>query len=34
MNSGNIESLGAEAYDKLTYYERWMHISQTLIQAA
>ena len=29
----NIESLGAEAYDKLTYYERWMHaISQTLIQ--
>ena len=29
----NIESLGAEAYDKLSYYERWMHaISQTLIQ--
>ena len=29
----NIETLGAEAYDKLTYYERWMHaISQTLIQ--
>jgi hypothetical protein len=29
----NIESLGAEAYDRLTYYERWMHaISQTLIQ--
>ena len=29
----NIESLGAEAYNKLTYYERWMHaISQTLIQ--
>ena len=29
----NIESLGAEAYDKMTYYERWMHaISQTLIQ--
>ncbi len=29
----NIESLGAEAYDKMTYYERWMHaICQTLIQ--
>jgi Nitrile hydratase beta subunit len=29
----NIESLGADAYDKMTYYERWMHaISQTLIQ--
>jgi len=29
----NIESLGAEAYDKMTYYERWMHaITQTLIQ--
>jgi RND family efflux transporter MFP subunit len=29
----NIESLGAEAYDKMTYYERWIHsISQTLIQ--
>jgi nitrile hydratase subunit beta len=29
----NIESLGAEAYDRMTYYERWIHsISQTLIQ--
>jgi hypothetical protein len=29
----NIEGLGADAYDKLTYYERWMHsIAQTLIQ--
>lgn len=29
----NIESLGAEAYDKLSYYERWIHsITQTLIQ--
>jgi len=29
----NIESLGAEAYDTMTYYERWIHsISQTLIQ--
>jgi hypothetical protein len=29
----NIESLGAEAYDKMTYYERWIHsITQTLIQ--
>jgi len=29
----NIESLGADAYDKMTYYERWIHsISQTLIQ--
>lgn len=29
----NIESLGAEAYDKLSYYERWIHsIGQTLIQ--
>jgi len=29
----NIESLGAEAYDAMTYYERWIHsISQTLIQ--
>lgn len=29
----NIESLGAEAYDELSYYERWMHsIVQTLIQ--
>lgn len=29
----NIESLGSEAYDKLTYYERWIHaIAQTLLQ--
>ena len=29
----NIESLGAEAYDKMSYYERWIHsIAQTLIQ--
>ena len=29
----NIEALGADAYDKLSYYERWMHsIAQTLIQ--
>jgi Nitrile hydratase beta subunit len=29
----NIESLGAEAYDRMSYYERWMHaIVQTLIQ--
>jgi hypothetical protein len=29
----NIESLGPEAYDAMTYYERWMHaICQTLIQ--
>jgi hypothetical protein len=29
----NIESLGPEAYDKMTYYERWIHsVSQTLIQ--
>lgn len=29
----NIESLGAEAYDSMTYYERWMHaICQTLIE--
>jgi hypothetical protein len=29
----NIEGLGPEAYDRLSYYERWMHaISQTLIQ--
>lgn len=29
----NIESLGADAYDRMGYYERWMHaISQTLIQ--
>jgi Nitrile hydratase beta subunit len=29
----NIESLGADAYDKMSYYERWIHsITQTLIQ--
>jgi hypothetical protein len=29
----NIESLGADAYDKLTYYERWIQsITQTMIQ--
>ena len=29
----NIESLGAEAYDTMSYYERWVYsISQTLIQ--
>ena len=29
----NVESLGAEAYDRMGYYERWMHaIAQTLIQ--
>jgi hypothetical protein len=29
----NIETLGAEAYDKMTYYERWIYsITQTLIQ--
>lgn len=29
----NIESLGPEAYDTMTYYERWIYaITQTLIQ--
>jgi hypothetical protein len=29
----NIESLGPDAYDTMTYYERWMHaVAQTLIQ--
>jgi nitrile hydratase subunit beta len=29
----NIESLGGDAYDKMTYYERWIYaITQTLIQ--
>jgi hypothetical protein len=29
----NIEALGPEAYDTMTYYERWIHsITQTLIQ--
>jgi Nitrile hydratase beta subunit len=29
----NIESLGSEAYDRMSYYERWIFaISQNLIQ--
>ncbi len=29
----NIESIGPDAYDRMTYYERWIHsITQTLIQ--
>ena len=29
----NIEGLGADAYERMGYYERWMHaICQTLIQ--
>ncbi len=29
----NIESLGADAYDTMSYYERWIYaIAQTLIQ--
>ena len=29
----NIETLGSEAYDKMSYYERWIYsIAQTLIQ--
>jgi hypothetical protein len=29
----NIEAIGPEAYDRMSYYERWIHsISQTLIQ--
>lgn len=29
----NIETLGAEAYDTMSYYERWIYaIAQTLIQ--
>jgi len=29
----NIEALGAEAYERMSYYERWMHaITQSLIQ--
>ena len=29
----NIETLGPDAYDRLSYYERWIHsISQTLLQ--
>ena len=29
----NIESLGPEAYDRMSYYERWIHaITTTLLQ--
>jgi hypothetical protein len=29
----NIEGLGPQAYDRMTYYERWIHaITQTLIE--
>ena len=29
----NIEAIGPDAYDKMTYYERWINsIAQTLIQ--
>lgn len=29
----NIESLGAQAYERMSYYERWVYaIAQTLIQ--
>ena len=29
----NIESLGRQAYDRMSYYERWMHaVAQTMIQ--
>jgi hypothetical protein len=29
----NIESLGGEAYERMTYYERWIFaVAQTLIQ--
>jgi hypothetical protein len=29
----NIESLGPDAYEAMTYYERWIHaVGQTLIQ--
>lgn len=29
----NIESLGADAYDKMSYYERWIYaMTQTLIE--
>ena len=29
----NIESLGADAYDRMGYYERWIYaVTQTLIQ--
>jgi nitrile hydratase subunit beta len=29
----NIEAIGSDAYEKMSYYERWIHsIAQTLIQ--
>lgn len=29
----NIEAIGPDAYDRMSYYERWIHsIAQTLIQ--
>ena len=29
----NIEAIGPDAYDRMSYYERWIHsITQTLIQ--
>ena len=29
----NIEALGPQAYDRMSYYERWIHsIAQTLVQ--
>ena len=29
----NIEAIGPEAYDRMSYYERWIHsIAQTLVQ--
>lgn len=29
----NIEAIGPDAYDRMTYYERWIHsISQTLLE--
>jgi hypothetical protein len=29
----NIEAIGPDAYERMTYYERWIHsITQTLIQ--
>lgn len=29
----NIEGLGADAYDKMSYYERWIYsVTETLIQ--
>lgn len=30
---GGIESLGAAAYERMSYYERWMHaVAQTMIR--